>query len=196
MIEPAEVHIIGGMAKGSVLLHLKDFVHKFHGASTWQGLLLDMPTRERGIIGGIVLAGAWYPVEVWNEVLDLFLPQCYASPEDGMVKLAGYIAENDLNTVYKMILKMGTPEFLMKRTSSLWSRYFDKGRLSSEEVAPRRWKLQLDLPDTSGAVPSYFTCGPGVAAWITNGLQTTGVDGKVTFSTGLKGNQYNYEARW
>lgn len=196
MIEPAEVHTFGGMAKGSVLLHLRDFVHKHHGASTWQGLLADMPSRERGILGGLVLAGAWYPVEVWNEVLDLFLPQAYSNPEEGMTVLAGYIAEHDLNTVYKIILKMGTPEFLMKRTSSLWSRYFDSGKLVAQEVSSKYWKLQLDLPDRGGVYPSYFTCGPGVSAWIANGLRTTGVEGRVTFTTGLKGNQYRYEARW
>ena len=93
-------------------------------------------------------------------------------------RLAGYIAENDLNKLYKMILSMGSPEFLLKRTGSLWSRYFDVGTLEATEIAPKRWHLTLTAPKESEAAPDYYTCGPGVSAWIENGLKLTGTTAK------------------
>lgn len=96
-----------------------------------------------------------------------------------MRRLASYIAENDLNRVYKMILSVGSPQFLLKRTGSLWSRYFDSGELTSDEASAKKWRLHLDAPKGKDEAPDFFTCGPGVVAWITSGLRLTGTEAKV-----------------
>jgi len=113
-----------------------------------------------------------------------------------MRKLSKYIANADLSTIYKMVLKLGSPEFLLRRGDSLWSRYYNAGRLQAREVRPKYWKLELDLPPgDDNAAPDYFTCGPGVCAWLQHGLALTGVHATVRHSQ-PRSTRYEYDVTW
>jgi hypothetical protein len=188
-----------GRAKGTTFLHMREFVIRYHGDEAWAAVLEKLPERDRILLdGNLLLVGGWYPVGAWNRVLNAFLPATYADVDAGMTKVASYISEKDLNMLFKIVLKMGSPEFLLKRTGSIWSRYFDTGTLTYEEVAPRHWRLTLEVPRGEEDAPDYFTCAPGVSAWITQGLRLTGVDGKVEHVNTREGASlvYEYRAGW
>ena len=164
-----------GQGKGSLLVHTKDYVTRHHGASTWQALLQIASPQDREDLGGILLRGGWYPIGIVNRVTTQLCEQyARSNPDDEMRALASYIADSDLGTVYKMILGMGSPEFLMKRTGSLWNRYFDVGVLTGEEVAKSHWRLKLQMPVGEEAAPNRYYCGPGCPSWIEKGLVLTG----------------------
>lgn len=166
-------------AKGSILLYFRDYVIREHGERALDRVIKQLDEQDRTLLSGFLIRGGWYPVGTWNRALMAYLPTYYRDPDDGMRALAEYIAHEDLSTVYRMALKLGSPEFLMKRTGSLWSRYFDAGTLTAEEVKQRHWKLQLDAPSGIDEAPHFFTCGPGVCAWIVQGMRLTGVNGMV-----------------
>lgn len=168
-----------GKAKGSVLIHLRSFVEKFHGASAWQRVVIELPAEDRTVLNGLVIHGGWYPVGVWNRALKTYLTHHFPDVDDGMRQVSQFIANEDLNSVYKMVLRLGSPEFLLKRTDSLWSRYFDAGKMFHEEIGPRRWKLLLDAPTGENEAPGYLTCGPGVSAWVGHGLRLTQTEARV-----------------
>jgi hypothetical protein len=187
-----------GLAKGTIFLHLREFVVTYHGNEAWERLLAELPASDRTMLdGNFLLVGGWYPVGVWNRLLNTFLPANYADVDAGMTKVARYISEKDLNMLFKIILKMGSPQFLLKRTGSIWSRYFDSGALTHHEVEPRHWRLTLEVP-AGPDIPDRLTCGPGVAAWITQGLRLTGVDGTVEHVDTHLGRThvYEYRATW
>lgn len=162
-------------AKGSILIHFREYVKSNHGESALKKVLRDLPEPDRVILSGLVIHGGWYPVGTWNRALRTYLPTYYRDPDDGMRSLAEYIAQEDLSTVYRMVLKLGSPEFLLKRTSSLWNRYYDVGNFTAEEVRPRQWRLYLTAPGEIDTAPDHFTCGPGACAWMIQGLRLTGV---------------------
>jgi hypothetical protein len=92
-----------------------------------------------------------------------------------MTAVARHIADHDLNTLFKVLLKMGSAEFVLGRTDSLWSRYFDMGAFENHEVDRRKWALKLTAPVGEDEAPGELTCGPGVCGWLTQALQLTGV---------------------
>jgi hypothetical protein len=167
-----------GRCKGSILVHLRAYAEKSYGVPAWQSMLADATPEDRAILDGIVIAGGWYPVGVWNRALGSLLARHTVAIDAEMRKVASYIADRDLNSVYKMILRLGSPEFLLRRTDSLWSRYFDSGRFTHEELGAKRFKLLLEAPRTADS-PDRLTCGPGVSAWIEMGMKNTGVEGRV-----------------
>jgi len=188
-MRPASAHEVGygrrttvsqmGNAKGSVLLHLRSFVLKFHGDDAWDAVVKDASNEDRAVLSGLIIHGGWYPVGVWNRVLDMVFKRHYPSADDGMRQVSEFIANEDLKSVYKMVLRLGSPEFLLKRTDSLWSRYFDAGHMLHEEIGPHRWKLRLDAPTGENDAPGYLTCGPGVSAWVGHGLRLTGTTARI-----------------
>lgn len=168
-----------GRCKGSILVHLRSYAEAKYRAGAWQEVIDEATPEDRAILQGLIIAGGWYPVGVWNNALGVLLPRHRGvSIDHEMRSIAAHIADKDLNSVYKMILRLGSPEFLLRRTDSLWSRYFDSGRLRHEEIGPRRFKLFLEAPATVDS-PDRLTCDPGVCAWIEMGMKNTGVEGQV-----------------
>jgi hypothetical protein len=162
-----------GRVKGSVLVHLRGFVLRRHGEVAWQDVINRVPPEDRKVLTGILMMGSWYPVGVWNRALDSYLPNYFGDPMAAMMELSSYIAHEDLTTLYKLILKAGTPSFIMGRLGSVWPRYFDSGTFVSREVGPRKWHLRIDAPRLEDEAPSLYTCA-GVCAWLVSGLGLTG----------------------
>lgn len=161
--------------KGSLLIHTANYVREARGEPTWKELVAGMSPSDRETLDGVLLAGSWYPIGVVNRVVATFCEKYHRStPQDEMRRLAAYIADSDLSSVYKMALRFGSPEFLLKRTDSLWNRYFDVGKLTPTELEHGSWKLHLVVPYGEEIAPNTLFCGPGVPAWIEMALKLTG----------------------
>lgn len=168
-----------GRGKGSLLIHTRDYVVRTSGERVWNDLVAASTASDRTVLSGIILAGGWYPIGVINRVVARYCGAS-AAPDDTMRKLSTYIADTDLGSVYKMVLSFGSPEFLVKRTGSLWNRYFDVGVMTPSQVAKKEWQLRLVMPLEDDRAPNRFFCGPGCPAWIEMGLRLTGAtDAKV-----------------
>lgn len=145
-----------------------------------------------------MLSASWYPVGAWNRVLATVLSRFpLAARDHEMRKIAAFIAEHDLNGVYKMILRLGSPELLLRRSDSLWTRYFDTGRLHWQEDGTQRFRLSLESTGAS-EMPDRFTCDPGVCAWLETGLRMTGVQGSVVHHDCrlTNGSRCEYSVTW
>ncbi len=166
-----------GQGKGSLLIHTRDYVASEHGQDVWSELVDGGSDADQAVLRELWLRGGWYPIGVINRLVDrLCHDHGRISAEDEMRKLSAYIADSDLGTVYKMVLRMGSASFLVKRTGSLWNRYFDVGDLRPEQVEERHWRLQLRMPFGEEAAPNELFCGPGCPSWIEMGLRLTGAE--------------------
>jgi hypothetical protein len=170
---------MAGNSKGSILIYTREFVQTRLEAGAWERVLAQLEPEDRALFAGVPLASSWYPVAHWNRLMGVVLPMISHDPAESMRVLAGYIAQSDLSSVYKLVMKLGSPEFLLKRTGQLWSRYYDAGSLTPEEVGPQHWRLNLTGPVSMEAAPDAYTCGPGVTAWVANGLLLSGTKARV-----------------
>jgi hypothetical protein len=187
-----------GQAKGSLLVHLHHFVVRKHGEAAWQDVLELLPPEDRKILGGILIMGGWYPIGVWNRALDRYLPAHFADPMKGMTELSEDIARKDLTTLYKLILKVGTPGFIIGKSGSLWGRYFDTATLVPKELGLGKWHLELAGPRLEDEAPSAYTCEAGVRGWLTSGLKLTGTKLSIVQTRCRFGGSpvCEYEASW
>ncbi len=164
-----------GHGKGSLLIHTRDYILREHGARRWEEILEASTAADRAVLTGILLAGGWYPIGVVNRVVARYCSSA-KSPDDEMRRLSAYIADTDLGSVYKMVLRLGSPDFLVRRTGSLWNRYFDVGDLVPSQVGKQEWQLRLVMPLDEDRAPNRFFCGPGCPAWIEMALRLTGAE--------------------
>lgn len=93
------------------------------------------------------------------------------------MELARHISDRDLNTIFKLVLKIGSPHMLLRRGPSLWARYYDTGIVESEQLAPHQWQMTLDAPTDPEEAANRFICAQGVCGWVEHGLELTGVTG-------------------
>ncbi len=127
----------------------------------------------------IILASSWQPIEAWNTIVRTFFGQQYSNPNEGMSLFCADLGERELTTLVRLVLKLGSPEFMLKRTGFLWRRYFNSGQFGAEQAAPGHWWLWLtddaDETRTAGAL----TCANGPGPWLQRGLELSGSAGIV-----------------
>jgi len=162
-------------AKGTLIKNLGDYVVERHSQAAWRAVVDALDEDDRAIVDGLLLVGGWYPVGVWNRCVAEYIGRYATDADAEMTAVARYIAERDLNTVFKVMLRMGSAEFVLGRTDSLWTRYFDAGSLTNDEIERHHWMMKLTAPVGVEEAPGELTCGPGVCGWLTQALQLTGV---------------------
>lgn len=168
-----------GKVTGKLLVHLRAYAVKSHGEEVWQSVVSQLPAGDQQVLNQPLISGIWYPAGVWNRALDLYLSQNYANVGRAMTTLAQYIAAQDLSTIFKLILKLGSPEFVLSRTDSLYNRYFDTGTWTPKKVGDRHWHCTLQAPRNEDVAPNQLTCTEGICAWNQRALELTGARARV-----------------
>ncbi len=156
-----------GQAKGSLFFHTRQFL----GPADWRDLVASLPADDREFLGDHLSAHVWYPVSAYNRLMQSLLAMRDSAT---ITALSRHIATEDLNLTFKMLLKMGSPEFLLRRTEAIWSRYFDRGRFLAAEVETHHWRLTLDAATAEDEAPCAIICTWGVPGWIAEALVLTG----------------------
>jgi hypothetical protein len=165
-------------AKGSLFIHSHKFIVEREGTDVWRALLAALGEPDRELIEGLLDSGIWYSIGTWNRMLRTLVAQ--RGPL-AAYSLARFIAEEDLNFVFRMLLKVGSPEFVLKRSPWIYKRYFDVGDVTVAEEGPRQWKLTLAAPLAEEEGPCQVVCQYGVTGWVVEALLRTGArDAKVT----------------
>ncbi len=160
--------------KGSVFAHLKRLATDAQGEAAWARVLEALPAEDRERIDGRIVGTGWEPVGLWNAALEAYVSRSFEDSDLGARTVARYVADHDLNTLFKLLLKAASPGLLLGRAESLWSRYFDVGALTAREVGERSWHLSLDAPLGPEDGPGLLVCRGGVPGWLEQGLEMTG----------------------
>jgi hypothetical protein len=168
-----------GRAKQTLLVHLRAFVVRDFGDTGWERLVASLPAEDRALLDGLLLSGGWIPVGIWNRAVDTFLAANYADARVAMGYLATFIADRDLNSVFRLVLKVGSPDFVIGRSGSIYNRYFEPGTVVPQKIGPKHWMNTLTAPRGEDEGPGLHTCETGVGAWLAHALRLSGVQATV-----------------
>jgi hypothetical protein len=164
-----------GHVKGALLVHLRAHVIDRGGDAAWTSLVQRLPAFDRATLDSLLVSGSWYPVGIWNRALREHLVAHAADPGAEVAAIAHRIADADLHTVFKMLLKLASPEAVVRRVGWLWERYFDRGAMTPLEVAPSDWRVRLvDAPTGEDDGAGEATCAYGGPGWMTQALRLVG----------------------
>ncbi len=150
-----------------------------HGKAAWDAAVASCGSRERQLLSGLILASSWKPIAAWNTIVREFFARQYTDPNEGMALFCADLGEHELTTLVRLVLKVGSPEFMLKRTGFLWKRYFDTGTFGAEQEAPGRWKLWLTDVADEASTAGALTCANGPGPWLQRGLELCGTGGTV-----------------
>jgi hypothetical protein len=168
-----------GKIKGALLVHLRSYALQNHGEDGWSASLARLPPDDRRILAEPLIVGIWYPVGVWNRALHAYLTKNFNKPGRAMTSLAQYVAEQDMSTLFKLVLRVRSAEFVLARTDSLYNRYFDTGRWAAHQHDRRAWRCELTAPTHDDQGPGSLSCNEGISAWVRRALELTGTRARV-----------------
>src|SRR5262245_12452312 len=87
-----------------------------------------------------------------------------------LLRLARHIANQDLSLVFRLALKFGTPEFVIKRFGRVFGNYFNGATMATQEKEPRRWALTISGSIRAEEAPGEAVCTIGTEGWVKTAL--------------------------
>ena len=164
--------------RGSALIHTRTFLHTRWGSETTSHLMAKLPDAVQEVFASPDLnAFGWYPVVVWNSLVEEVSRWPGKNGANAIRDIAGYVAERDLTLAHKVLLKLGTPELVLRQASVFWATYFNGGNLQAFPQGERFFKLVLHLGVDPQTDPGKLTCREAVTAWQENAIRLAGARG-------------------
>lgn len=184
--------------RGSALIHTRNFLRTRWGNQAVSILEAKLPTSVRAVfVTSELVAHAWYPVTIWNSLVEEVVR--WPNKHNAVREIAAYVAEQDLTLAHKVLLKLGTPELVMRQAGVFWNTYFNGGRLTPFAEGDRFFRLVLYLGVDPQADPGRHTCREAVPAWQENALRLAGARGGQSQHVRCRFEGHptcDYEVRW
>jgi hypothetical protein len=143
--------------KGLVITGIESFVRDTFGDDGHQRWLAALSAETREVFARPVMASSWYPGERAAEMRQAICQLFFGGDAERMRELGRYQAERILRGVYKIFIKIGSPEWVAARCSKIFALHFKPGRLEIVDLVKGRLHLRLhDFPDRSGIMENIF----------------------------------------
>ncbi len=157
------------MVKGNLLAARSRYVRDEWGQGALEDVARRLSPEHRAIFESPVLPFVWQPFPVMAAIDHAIV----AGPMHGdvtlMKRFGATIARYDLPTLYKVLFKIGTPAFLLKRVGVVYQTYIRGGTVASSDVTSTSATVTL----TEGTLPFYF-CDQGIPGWFTAAVELSG----------------------
>lgn len=116
------------------------------------------------------MANSWYPlrellIEPTQKLCDLF----YAGSTRGATEAGRYSADIGLSGIYKIFVKVGSPDFIVKRASTIMAGYYQPSELKVVESVPGKVVVHITKFDEPSPLIEAR-----IAGWIQRALEING----------------------
>ena len=117
--------------KGTAVKSIKEYVKKKH-ESQYQQWLEHLPEDSKKILNSVIFANNWYPmkdaaVEPTKAIAKLFHQN---DIKKAALQSGRYSAEAALNGVYKIFVKVASPNYIMQRAGRVFTSYYSPTDIS------------------------------------------------------------------
>jgi len=109
--------------------------------------------RVRDVFSGPILPVSWYPLQSYVSLLDAIQTSYPAEGREVGFRVGRRVMQDGLSSVYKVVLKVASPEMVLKKAGMLWGFYFQGSKLTIVEEHP--CNLLLSITDDCRPTPVY-----------------------------------------
>lgn len=128
--------------KGLIFQGARRWMMRRYGEAGLESFVARLPAPHRALwTSGIILPMSWLPASAYVSLYEA--QESLWGTGDGRLfqEAAAAVAFDDLSSIMKLFMKLGSPSFVAKRFPTVWDRYFSGGRYrvitleSNEHVA-------------------------------------------------------------
>jgi len=155
--------------KGTAVESIPVFLKNNH-ADQYDQWLDSLSPAAKEIFSNPILSSSWYPlkdalIDPTQKICDLL----YNGKDTGAWKAGEYSAEKSLTGVYKVFVKVGTPQFIIKRAGTIFSAFYKPSKMEVIESSAKHVVLAI----TEFPMPhAMIECR--IAGWIQRALEING----------------------
>jgi len=156
--------------KGTAINSIPEFIVKKFGKEGFNQWLAAINEKARKVYEGHILAGNWYPMkEIMLEPTKIMCELFYHGDLKGAREGGRYSAELGLKGVYRLFVKLGSPEFLIRRASTIFTSYYHPSEM--KVVAEEDKKAVMHITKFSEASSLVEN---RIAGWMERALEISG----------------------
>ena len=128
--------------KGAALVSTRDFIRRKFGEAGYKKWLTELHENIARIYSDSLLVSKWYPLkESLTEPTQIMCDMFYGSDVKGAWETGRHSADYSLKGIYRLFVKMGSPQFIAQKASIILPLFYKPSRMSA-----------VMLNDTSGSI--------------------------------------------
>src|SRR5271157_3135986 len=110
--------------KGSAIKETIQQVKTRAGEAAFQKILGQLDEETRKIFEGEIFSSTWYSLDLFTRFLEIEIKVLADGNEEMVTRGSEAVIERQLRGIYKAFVKLGSPEFVIKRIAAVHATYF------------------------------------------------------------------------
>src|SRR5580700_298476 len=110
--------------KGSAIKETIAQIKRRSGEAAFQKILGLLDEETRKIFEAEIFSSTWYPLDFFTRFLEIEIKVLADGNEDMVTRGSEAVIERQLRGIYKAFVKLGSPEFVIKRIAAVHATYF------------------------------------------------------------------------
>jgi hypothetical protein len=156
--------------KGTAVQSIPYYIKKQH-ADSYSEWLNALPAASQQIFKGMIITSGWFPI---SDALTIPLKTTAAlffqnNQEKTARTMGRFSADDALSGVYKFFVRMGSPKFLIERSTSLMKTYFQPCEIQVLYGSQNGCTMQITHFPESDEIIEW-----NIAGWIERALEVSG----------------------
>lgn len=140
------------------------------GPEAWDRVVRRLPPSTAALVLTPPLPVTWIPVAQYGEVVSTLLTHGFGGDEKRMVELGRRAFLSDVSTIYRVFIKLMSPQHVIERGTKLWLTYNrNNGSLRAQTTGNRRCDVIYE--GVVGVYPGFWSFQRGC---LTAAVQATG----------------------
>jgi hypothetical protein len=168
--------------KGSAVLDSITGIKRRDGDAAYEALVSRLTGETKKMFQSTVSGSSWYPLDYFLNFLAVELDASANGNAEVLVTRSEKVIERQLRGIYKIFVKMGSPEFLMKRIAAVHMTYFNGVGIEFTQLGAGQAVLRY-----TGFEPQHRLIGFTIVGFFRKALELSGAqDRQVRFTTPIE----------
>ena len=166
------------MQKGTAMKSTLKYIQGRLDDARLDAFVKGLPEEIQEFFKKPLFASEWYPSEPMAHLMEAFAQNLGEKPHDVYWAMGRQSSDDGLNTVYKIFIRLGNPEFIIRKAPYVWTTYYSEGAFETHVTPPNGALLVLK----GCRIPHPAIC-VRVGGWMQRTLEHSGAkDPKVLHS--------------
>lgn len=158
--------------KGTAIKTIPLFIKERFGEGGLNQWIDALTPEARKVYQAPVYPSSWYPLkEVLIEPLRKMCYLFYAGDLKGARESGRFSADHSLKGIYKLFVKLGSPQFVVRQAASILATYYNPSEIKVVECQKGQAIVQITkFPDMNQLVETR------IVGWMERGLEISGAE--------------------
>ncbi|HKN74486.1 MAG TPA: hypothetical protein VJW94_04860 [Candidatus Acidoferrum sp.] len=168
--------------KGSAIKETIEQIKSRAGEAAFQKILGLLDDQTRKVLEGEIFSSTWYSLDLFTRFLEIEIKVLANGNEDMVTRGSEAVIERQLRGIYKAFVKLGSPEFVIKRIAAVHATYFQGVPIEVKLLGKGRALVKY-----TGFEKQHRIMGFAIVGFFKKALEISGArDAAIYFSTPIE----------